>query len=123
LQGAFAGRVVVGESAVQDHANQAGSPKRVLAAQGQGRLHDRLRWLGGRGPAVVIVGEHGGLALMAETVDQPSDGARGQSQGLGDGGAILAVLVAPPDGQAHGYGEGTRHGPSSRGVAAIRTRP
>jgi hypothetical protein len=60
LQGAFGGRGVLGELAVQQHANQARPPERVLAAQGQGGVHDRLGSLRCRGPATVIVGGHGG---------------------------------------------------------------
>jgi hypothetical protein len=110
LQGAFGGGGVRGESAAEHHADQARSPTRVLATQGQGRLHDRLRVGRCRGPAAAITGAHGRLALLSEAVDQPPDGAWGEPESRGDGGAILAIQVAPPQRQAQRYGDGARHG-------------
>ena len=123
LQGAFGGRGVRGEPTAQHHADQARSPTRMLPAQGQGRLHGRLRALRCRGPAAVITGDHGRLALLPEAVDQPPDGARGEPKGSGDGGSILAVRVTPPKSQVQGHGDGTRHGSCSGGDAVRRTRP
>ena len=53
------------------------------------------------------------MALLTEVLHQGADGAWGEAQGHGDGGAILTVAEAPPDGLAYGYRDGTRHGMSS----------
>ena len=75
LQGAFGGRVVLGELAVQQHANQACPPERVLAAEGHGGVRDRLGILRSSGAATVIVGDDGGLSLLTKAVDQLPDRA------------------------------------------------
>jgi hypothetical protein len=97
----------------QDHTDQARSPARVLPAQAYGCLNNPLRRLGSPRAATVIGRAHTGLSLLAEAVDQLPDGAWAEAEDLSDGGTILAVLIAPPDGVTNGHGKGTRHRSSS----------
>jgi hypothetical protein len=85
----------------------------VLPAQGYGRLDNRLRLLRRSGTAPVIGVDHTGLSLLVEAMDQPPDSARAEAEDLGDGGTILAVLIAPPDGLTNRHGKGARHVSSS----------
>jgi hypothetical protein len=95
------------------HADQAGPPGRMLAPQAQGGLHQGFGGLG-CGRSATVVGRKQGLRIATtETTQEMPDGARQQAEGVGDGGAILAILVAPPDGLAQGHGEWARHGPFS----------
>jgi hypothetical protein len=119
LERAFGGQRVIRKSAAQHHADQARSPCGMLAAKPYGGLHDRHRRLRCRGPATVIGGDQGGLAFLTEPANQAADGARGEAEGLSDGGAILAVLRAAPDGLAHGTGIGRGMGCSPSGVRAV----
>src|SRR4051794_37079544 len=117
LQGAFGGRGILGELAAQQHADQAGPPGWVRAAEVHGGVRDRLGTRRGGGAAPVVVGGNRGLSLLTEAVEQLPDGARRESQRVGDGGTILPFLEAPPDRLTHRDGGGTRHGPSSDGVS------
>jgi hypothetical protein len=99
--------------AFQEHTDQARPPTGVLPAQSYGRLDNRLRLLRRPGAAPVIRGDHTGLSLLVKAMDQPPDGARGKAEDLGDGGTILAILIAPPDGVTNGHGKGARHVSSS----------
>jgi hypothetical protein len=99
--------------AFQEHTDQARPPGGVLPAQRYGRLDNRLRLLRRHGAAPVIGGDHTGFSLLAEAMDQPPDGARGEAEDLGDGGTILAILIAPPDGVTNGHGKRARHVSSS----------
>jgi hypothetical protein len=113
LQGAHDGQGLVGELASQHHADQTRTPAWVGAAQVQSRLHEGFRRFRCRGPTTAIGGHHRGLSLLTEALNQRADGAWGEAQCHGDGGAILTVVEAPPDGLAYGYRDGTRHGMSS----------
>jgi hypothetical protein len=113
----------IGESVAQPHADQARPPGRVLAAQIQGRLHKPIGGLGRGRPAAVVGGGQEGRVATTEAVEQMPDRARRQVEGTGDGGAILAGLVAPPDGLAQGRGEWARHGPFSIKDAGQATGP
>jgi hypothetical protein len=104
---------VVGELMVQHHADQAGPPGRMLAAQAEGGLHERFGEPGCRRSASVVGRGQGVRVATTEAVQEMPDGARLQAEDLGDGGAILAILVASPDGLAHRHGKWTRHGPFS----------
>jgi hypothetical protein len=85
----------------------------MLPTQVQGGLHEGFGGLGRRRPALVVGRAQEGRFTTTEAAQQMPDGARRQAEGSGDGGAILAILVAPPDGLAHGHGKGARHGPFS----------
>jgi len=113
LQGAHRGQGLVGKLAAQHHAEQARTPTGVGAAQVQDCLHEGVGWSRGRGPTTAIGRQHRVWSLLPEALNQGADGARGQAQGHGDGGAILTVAEALPDGLAYGYRDGTRHGMSS----------
>ncbi len=114
LQGAHHGQgLLIGELASQHHADQTGTPTGVGAAQVQSRLHKGFRRLRCRGPTTVIGGHHRGFSFPTEALNQRADGAWGEAQGHGDGGAVLTVAEAPPDGLADGYRNGTSHGMSS----------
>jgi hypothetical protein len=109
LQGANGGQRLVGESAVQHHLDQSGSPGRMFPPQAHGGLHQGFGGLGCRRSTRVVRRVQGIRTTTTEAVEQIPDGARRQAKGLGDGGAILAVLVAPPDGLAQWHGDGARH--------------
>jgi hypothetical protein len=79
----------------------------MVATQVNHGLQERFGRLGRRRPAPVVGGNQQGRITTAATAQEMPDGARDQTEGLGDGGAILALLVAPPDGLAHRQGEGT----------------
>jgi hypothetical protein len=101
--------------AAQQDADQARPPTRVFPAEAQGGLQDGLRGLRGGLATAVVRGEESVGAAALETAEQTTDGSRGQAQGRGDRRPVLALLEAPPDGLADGYGEGTRHGAFSLG--------
>ena len=103
LQGADGGQGSVRGPAVQDHADQAGSPGRMLPPQVDGGSDQGLGGLGCRGPARVVGGGDRRLARPAEAAGQAADGARLEVEGRGDGRDILAGLEAPPDGLADGH--------------------
>jgi hypothetical protein len=123
LPGADGGDGVVREPTAPPHANQLGAPGRMLPPPTQDRLDEGLGGLGRGRPTPVIGGEQGVGIAVTEAVQQMPDGARHQTQGRGDGGTVLAILVAPPDGLAQGYGEGARHGPFSIGDSGRGTGP
>jgi hypothetical protein len=99
----------------EHHADQACSPTRVRAAAVQGRLHEGLRRFRCRGPTTAIGGHHGGLPLLTEASNQRADSARGEAECPSDGGAILTIAEALPNGLTYGYRGGTRHGRFSEG--------
>jgi hypothetical protein len=113
LQGPLGGELVLGTLAPEHHADQARAPRRVLAAQAEGRRDDGRRRLRRRGTAVVIGGPDSGLAPASEAEDQRAHGAGGDAESPGDGRTILAVLMTPPDGSTHGHREGAGHGRTS----------
>src|SRR2546428_11051462 len=95
----------------------------MLPAEALGGLHEEFCGLGRHRSAPVVGGKLNGLTVLPNALEQMSDGSRCEAEGLGDGGAILAGLVAPPDGLAHGHRERTRHGRSSIEGLASRTLP
>jgi hypothetical protein len=105
---------VVGELVAEHHADQAGPPSGMVATQVNNGLDERFGGLGRRGAAPVVGGNQHGRITTTATAQEMPDGTRNQTEGLGDGGAILALLVAPPDGLAHRQGDRARHGPFSR---------
>ena len=90
----------LGELVAQHHADQSGPPGRMLPPQVEGGSDERIGGLGCRRPAPVIRRGQGGRIAVTEAVEQAADRARGQVEGAGDGGAILAILIATPDGLA-----------------------
>jgi hypothetical protein len=100
LQGANGGQRLVGESTVQHQLDQSGSPCRMFPPQAHGGLYQGFGGLGCRCSTLVVGRVQGIWPPTTEAGEQIPDGARCEAQGLGDGGAILAVLVAPPDGLA-----------------------
>jgi hypothetical protein len=82
----------------------------MSAPQVEGGLHQRIGGPGRRRPAPVVRGGQGGRVLTTEAVEQVAVRARGKVEGRGDGGAILAILVATPDGLAYGQGDRAWHG-------------
>jgi hypothetical protein len=85
----------------------------MVTTQVNNGLHKRFGGLGRCRTAPVVGRNQQGRITTAATVQEMPDGARGQTEGLGDGGAILALLVAPPDGLAQRHGDWARHGPFS----------
>jgi hypothetical protein len=85
----------------------------MVATQAKDGLHEGFGGLGRRRPTPVVGRAQEDRITTAATAQQMPDGARCQTEGLGDGGAILAILVAPPDRLAHGQGQWARHGPFS----------
>src|SRR5262245_14978183 len=86
----------------------------MLATQAQGGWHEGFGRLGCGRSASVVGRVQCGRARLAEAADQPSDGARLDVEGRGDGGAILAGLKALPDGLTYWHRKGARHGSGSR---------
>ena len=115
LERAFGGQGARGELRAQHHADQSRAPTRVFAAEAQDRLDERLGGPRRAGPAVVVRGVQGGSALAAEPLDQTANGARIEGPSSGDGGDVLVVAGAFPDGFADGNGKRARHGRSSVG--------
>jgi hypothetical protein len=99
---------------VQHHLNQSGSPSRMFPAQAQGGLHQGFGGLGCRRSTLVVGRVQDIWPPTTEAGEQTPDGAWRQAKGLGDGGAILAILVEPPDGLAEWYGDGAKHGAFSK---------
>jgi hypothetical protein len=69
----------------------------MLAPQFEGGLDQRLGGLGRRRPAPVVRRGQSDRIATLEAVEQTPDRPRGQLEGLSDGGAVLTILVAPPD--------------------------
>jgi len=103
LQGADGGQGPVGEPAVQHHADQTGSPGRMVPPQVHGGSDQRFGGLGCRGPARLVGGDDRRRARPAEAAGPAADGARLEVEGRGDGRDILAGLEAPPDGLTDGH--------------------
>jgi hypothetical protein len=113
LERAFGRQEDGGELMAQHHADQSRAPSRMRAAEVQDRLDERL---GGRvrvGPTAVIGGIQGGLAPLPQPRDQTTNRTRIEGEFGGDGGRILIVADATPDGLTDGDRKRARHGTSS----------
>ena len=123
MQRAYGGLRVVRESAVKHHADtnltpQVGCSRRKLK---EACTTD----CAGFGVAVPQVrgGDPSVLTVLPEAAEQLPDSPRSEAEDLGGGEAILAVLVASPDGLAHGHGKRTRQRISSLKGSASETCP
>jgi hypothetical protein len=88
---------ILGELVTQHHADQAGPPGGMLTSQIEGGLDQRISGLGRRRPAPVVRRGQRKRLATPEAVEQMPDRPRGQVEGLGNGGAVLTILVATPD--------------------------
>jgi hypothetical protein len=98
----------------QKDADEAGSPGRVLPAEGESPV---VQVLGVRGARALVmpVGRderRGGVRLPA--AQELADGAGAQAQGLRDGGGGFAAAVAPLDRLTQRQGSRCWHEKSSR---------
>ena len=94
-----------GELVAQHHADQAGPPGGMLASQFQRGLDQRIGGLGRRRPAPVVRRGQSDRIATPEAGEQISDRPRGQVEGLGNGSAVLTILVATPDRLTYRHGE------------------
>jgi hypothetical protein len=90
LQGTFAGQRAAGLGLEQPDADVAGAPARVLLAQGQDLVADRVV-LGGPSRAGGIVGRQA-VRVLAAAAQQVADGAHRQAPALGELGGGSAAL-------------------------------
>jgi hypothetical protein len=100
LQGAFARDGRLGVVALQPDAQQAGAPLGVCPALGQRLVVELLRGPVPWGIGALVPGGQAIGPLVAQTAEEVTNGARGKSELLGDGGRGLALLKASPDGLA-----------------------
>ena len=102
LQGALGGQIRAGVAAAEEDADQPAPPAGVLTAQGEGLVAEGVMGRGARATAGGVRRLQGVPALIAEPMEQVSNGARRQSQVTGDVGDGLVAAGALPDNPAQG---------------------
>jgi hypothetical protein len=113
LEGPFRGDGLPGRHPEQFHADQAGAPGGVLAAQPQGELH-RVRGRGRAGRAVVVIRGDAVTAAVPKPPEEAANGGFRQIQGRGDLAGPMPLLPEPEHRLTDRDGDGTRHGQTSR---------
>jgi hypothetical protein len=113
LEGALRRELLAGGLPVQQHADQPGPPGGVLAAQAHGLVQGLLGGRAAPRAAARVRRRDGAGPVQAQAPQQVPHGPRGQAEGPGDGGGVLAALGPSPDGLTQRQGDGLWHVPSS----------
>ena len=115
LQGTLARPGALRIALPEHHPDQAGAPRRVIAAQLAGDLAPRRRGAGVGGFRPRIAGRNALGADAAEAATQRPDGSLGEVEGSGQGRCGLALLEPGEEFLADGERNRTGHGVILRG--------
>jgi hypothetical protein len=108
-QRARAGPGGLGPALVEGYPDQDGSPRRMLASQGQRGLADPVRIGMGQRSGRAIIGRHAVGTAVTEALLQVSHGAGGQAEGGREAGGRLPLLSELEQLPPHGDGDGLWH--------------
>ena len=107
MQGPLAGEISLAVFIAQTHADVAGPPSRVLLAQCKSLGVERVF---GRSAGARLVGGFDTLGLIAEALNQLSNGSGAEAEIVGDGRSGLAATDPLLNEFANGQREWRRHG-------------
>jgi hypothetical protein len=95
----------------EDDLEERGAPVGVLLAEGLSLEEDRVGGVAGAGGRGAVEGGRPDAAVVqAAAAEQVLDGAQGEAQLQGEGVAVAALQVGPPEGVPDGLSNGARHG-------------
>jgi hypothetical protein len=114
LQSPLRGQRRGGVLLLQDDADEAGPPRRVVLAQGQRLVVEVLGGRAARARLVVVPGSEFRVGVLLPAVQQLADRAGAQAEGLGDGRGGFAAAVALQDGLSERERSRCWHAKSSR---------
>jgi len=125
LQGAFRGDIVAAMFVEEEHADQPGSPGRMLSAHSQGLLPQRVPVGRLREPEMRVGRSDAIDAMKLKAPNEVANGAWAKVEVLGQLRDALTLLPAPQQSRADGNGDWRRHGLVSltKSVRPHRTAP